>query len=50
MNVVHARDVIAADRNSSDPYVTIFTPDQKEYHTSTISSTLNPIWKEKFSH
>lgn len=50
VRVVHARDLIVADRKSSDPYTIISYPDGKETKTSVISSCLNPIWNETLEH
>lgn len=48
VRVVHARQLRAADKNSSDPYAVVLFPNKKEHKTATISTTLNPIWKERF--
>ena len=48
IKIVHARDIIKADSNASDPYAIVLFPNEKEHKTSTISSTLNPIFNETF--
>lgn len=49
LKVIHARELKAADRGSSDPYCSITFPDGKVVETEVRSNTLNPIWNHLIS-
>ncbi|KRX05859.1 C2 domain [Pseudocohnilembus persalinus] len=44
VNIVCARGLKMADRNSSDPYCIVQFPDGKELQTKEIPENLDPIW------
>ena len=48
IRVVHAKELKAADGQTSDPFCTINFPDATSLKTSTINKTINPIWNERF--
>ena len=44
-----ARNIIAGDKDTSDPYLKFTFPDKETYETTTIDKTLNPVWNKKFT-
>jgi Ca2+-dependent lipid-binding protein len=49
VRAVHARELKAADRGSSDPYVIVKFPNGEEAESEVKKDTLNPLWKQIIS-
>ena len=47
--LVHAEDLVPADKDTSDPYVLFKVPGGKEVKSKVIKKTLNPAWKTIYS-
>ncbi len=49
VRAVHARELKAADRGSSDPYVLVNFPNGDKVESEVKKDTLNPLWKQTLS-
>jgi Ca2+-dependent lipid-binding protein/Ca2+-binding EF-hand superfamily protein len=51
IKLIHGANLLAGDNSGkSDPYCVMIMPDKKELKSRKINDTLNPVWKQDFSH